>query len=170
MTSLKTEKPEPEKAMYRPIATLMDALSFRISRLAAINERAGGHHFKSEFDLSLSEWRILGVTAAKQGVAFSELRDILLLDKGQLSRTIKSLSARGLIQTRKSRSDARQIDLSITETGQALHERAIGFTVERNAVMGAVLTDAEWSEFDRLLGKLIDHNQRMLAAKGMADA
>lgn len=170
MTNLKPHASESLQAVNRPIETLLDALSFRISRLAAINERAGGHHFKSEFDLSLSEWRILGVTAAKQGVAFSELRDILLLDKGQLSRTIKSLSKRGLVETRKSESDARQIELSITAEGQALHDRALGFTVERNAVMGAVLTDAEWSELDRLLGKLIDHNQRLLAERGMADA
>ncbi|SDE51166.1 MarR family winged helix-turn-helix transcriptional regulator [Ruegeria marina] len=169
MTSLKPQNLEPQQAEFRPIKTLLDALSFRISRLAAINERAGGHYFKSEFDLSLSEWRILGVTAAKRGIQFSELRDLLLLDKGQLSRTIKSLCKRGLINTRKSDSDARQIELQITAAGQVLHDKVLAFTIERNAAMGAVLTDAEWATFDHLLSKLIDHNQSLLVAKGMTD-
>jgi DNA-binding MarR family transcriptional regulator len=161
------ENARPHKAPHRPIATILDALSFRISRMAAINERAGGHFFKSEFDLSLSEWRILGVTAAMHPLTFSTLRDILLIDKGQLSRTIKSLSVRGLIETRKSETDARQIDLLITDAGQTLHETVLRFTVERNAEMGAALSDGEMAEFDRLLDKLIDYNQGLLTANGI---
>jgi DNA-binding MarR family transcriptional regulator len=149
----------------RPIRSIREALSFRIARMAAINERAGGQHFKSEFDLTLMEWRILGLTAAMQPVSFAELRDILLVDKGLLSRTIKALVARGLIDTRKLKSDARQIELLITPVGTSLHDNVLEFTIERNAAMAAVLTDQEWAAFDQALDKLLEHNQNILIGK-----
>ena len=150
-----------------PIRSIREALSFRIARMAAINERAGGHYFKSEFDLTLMEWRILGLTVAMQPVSFADLRDILLVDKGLLSRTIKALVARGLIDTRKLKSDARQIELLTTAAGTRLHDNVLEFTIERNAAMAAVLTDQEWIAFDQILDKLLDYNQKILAEKGV---
>lgn len=146
----------------REIASIREAMSFRIARMAAINERMGTHHFKSQYDLSLAEWRILGLTAAMQPLAFSELRDILLVDKGLLSRTLKSLVSRELITTQSLKSDARQIELNLTAKGRSLHDQVLQFTVERNASMTRVLTDEEWHAFDKTLNKLLEFNQKLV--------
>lgn len=168
MTDTLKKTPPGEGGACCSLSSLPEALSFRISRLAAISERAGGQYFKREFDLTLAEWRILGLTATAGMITFACLRDTLLLDKGQLSRTIKALVARGLIETRKSETDSRQIDLHITPAGQELNDRALRFTSERNAVMAGVLTGEECAEFGRLLDLLIEHNQALLL-KGPAD-
>ncbi len=168
MTQPKTKKLRPEGGALRRLSTLPEALSFRISRLAAIGERAGGQYFKREFDLTLVEWRILGLAATEGMITFAALRDTLLLDKGQLSRTIKALVSRGLIETRKSETDSRQIDLYITPAGQELNDKALCFTSQRNAVMAGVLSDDERAEFERMLDLLIEHNQALFS-KGMAN-
>lgn len=168
MTDTLKMTPRPAAGAPRPLSALPEALSFRISRLAAISERAGGQYFKREYDLTLVEWRILGLTATDGMIPFAALRDTLLLDKGQLSRTIKALVARGLIETRKAQSDSRQIDLHITAAGQKLNDSALRFTSQRNAVMAGVLSQDDLAEFERMLDLLIEHNQALLS-KGMAN-
>ncbi|AHD03569.1 MarR family winged helix-turn-helix transcriptional regulator [Leisingera methylohalidivorans] len=168
MTQSVKKTSQSEADALRPLSSLPEALSFRISRLAAINERSGGRYFKREYDLTLVEWRILGLTATEGMIHFTTLRDTLLLDKGQLSRTIKALVARGLIETRNSEADARQIDLHITPAGQELNDQALRFTSQRNAVLAGVLTQAERAEFERMLDLLIGHNQALLA-KGITN-
>lgn len=165
MTHAQTRTPRDENLEIEPLRSLPDALSFRIARLAAINERMAGQIFRSEFGISLNEWRVIGITGALQPVTFSAIRELLYFDKGQLSRVIRSLSDRGLIISATSPSDARQIELRLSETGEAIHREALEFTAKRNAIMAEVLTTEERSEFRRLLDKLVTHNAQKLEEK-----
>lgn len=151
--------------VHPPIRSIRDALSFRIARMAAINERAGGIYFQTELGLRLNEWRVLGLVAASGTAAFSDIRDQLLIDKGQLSRVVRTLVDRGLLESRPSESDARQITLALTADGRALHDRAIGFTAERNDSMVSVLSAAECRQLHDMLDRLIRHNEQLLAQK-----
>lgn len=152
--------------IHPPIHAITDALTFRIARLNAVNERAGIHWFRKEHDLSLNEWRILGLTHALEPVAFQTIRDILIMDKGQLSRAIKALGARGLIETKAAQGDARAIELVTTEVGKVLHDKVLAFTAERNESVVAALSPAECREFLRLLRKMSDHNDQLSILAG----
>lgn len=166
MTQAEARAQLAESMEVEPLRSLLDALSFRIARLAAINERMAGQIFRSEFGISLNEWRVIGITGALQPVTFSAVRELLYFDKGQLSRVIRSLSDRGLIISETSPSDARQIELRLSEDGEAIHREALEFTAKRNAIMADVLTTEERSEFRRLLDKLVTHNAEKLEEKG----
>lgn len=148
------------------IETIMDALTFQISRFAAINDRDGSVIFRDAFDLRLNEWRVLGLVNALQPASFHQLRAVLLMDKGQLSRVIKELVTRGLITSTALPSDARQIVLEMTQDGQALHDRALSFTAERNEEVVAPLTAEECTEFMRLLSRIADYNERIVLGTG----
>jgi DNA-binding MarR family transcriptional regulator len=152
--------------VHPPIGSIRDALSFRIARMAAINERAGGFYFQNELGLRLNEWRVLGLVAAAGVAAFSDIRDQLLIDKGQLSRVVASLVGRGLLESRPSASDARQVDLSLTAKGRALHDRGIAFTAERNEAMADVLSAAECRHLLDMLDRLIAHNEALQEQPG----
>nr|WP_325249980.1 MarR family winged helix-turn-helix transcriptional regulator [Amylibacter sp.] len=149
--------PDPDS-----IERLSQAMSFRISRLAAINERAGTHRFKNEFGLSLSEWRVIGLVAESSPATTSKIRKMLLLDRGLLSRTVKELCSRNLLITEPSPKDRRQTLLFLTDEGRALHQACIKFTDERNRSMASVLTAKEQEEFGRILDLMIDHNAKLL--------
>lgn len=151
------------------ITALSEALSFRISRLAAINERNGSQYFRSQFDLSLCEWRVLGLVAQGDPATTRSARATLLMDRGLLSRVVKGLTKRKLITSKTAPDDKRQSLLFLTPQGWDLYERCIAFTKERNAVMTSVLTCAERTEFERLLDLLIYHNAELLKNKGLSD-
>lgn len=154
-------------SVHPPIEQITDALSFKVARLSALNERTGGHYFKSVHDITLNQWRILGLTAALGPVPSRQVRDILYMDKGQFSRVVKQLTERGLIQSAPRASNASASDLIITETGQALHDVLISFTAERNASVVSTLTPEECTEFLRILDKISAHNQQLAQQNGM---
>lgn len=145
------------------VTKITDALSFRISRLAAINERSGSVHFQKAFGLRLNEWRVLGLAHAGNPIPFALIHATLLVDKGQLSRIVRSLVDRGLLEAHVCATDARQTEIYTTPEGSALHDRVLAFTIERNATMTAVLSEEEIDVFRQLLDRLLVHTEALLA-------
>ena len=156
--------------VHPPIRSIREALSFRIARLAALNERAGSYHFQATLGLRLNEWRVLGLVAscAPAPTTFAELRDILLIDKGQLSRVVAGLVGRELLQSRPLDSDARQVSLTLTDEGRAVHDVALSFTQTRNEVVVSSLTPDECRTFLRLLDRVLTHNEALARAGAYA--
>lgn len=122
--------------------------------LAAANDRMGQSWLKSRFGLRVLEWRLLGLTAAMEPVRFGAVARKLLIDKGQLSRLVKALVERGLIETVPDENDQRRIRLTTTEKGRTLHDRALVMAYARNDVIVSALTEEETGTLFRLLDKL----------------
>lgn len=71
-------------------------------------------------DLSLTEARIIYELAQRPGLSASTLRDDLELDAGYISRLLKQLEGRGLVQRRPSTQDGRQHIIDLTADGQRM--------------------------------------------------
>ena len=97
---------EKLRKMHPPVKSIRDLLSFKVARLSALNQRLGGALIKEVFDLSLNDWRILGLVASNKKLAFKKLQSILYMDKGQLSRSVKLLVKREYIRTELTKDDA----------------------------------------------------------------
>jgi DNA-binding MarR family transcriptional regulator len=153
--------------IHPKIHEITDALTFKVARLSALNERAGGLFFKAEHDITLIQWRVLGLTAALGPVPSRELREILFMDKGQFSRVVKQLVLRDLLETAPSQTNASAVELRLTREGQILHTKLLRFTAVRNEAVVSVLTKEECTEFLRLLEKVDLHNQRLQRDAGI---
>lgn len=172
---LNSRRRKNSQAVHPPIHSIVDALTFRLARLVAINERAGTYYFGKSHDISLNQWRILGLVSAlstkhpqsPDAVSFEEVRSQLYMDKGQCSRTLKQLTDRGLLQTSQSSTDARVKTLKLTKRGAEKHDLVLKFTRERNEVAASALTAKECQEFLRLLEKLSVHNEALQRNAGV---
>lgn len=134
--------------------TICDLFGFQLSLTAAINDRKAQALLSNSFDLSLGEWRVLGMIKAYGAVAPAELARALYQDKGQLSRTIKSLVNRGLVMSKRSDQNGMRLALSLTAEGRRRHDRIFSFAWERNQQLIATLSSGEASELFRLLAKV----------------
>jgi len=161
MISDTASKSAEPRNVHPRIKTLRQALSFKVAKLAALNERSGSLYFQKALGLRLNEWRVLGVIVPEGEMLFSELRDALRIDKGQLSKVVKSLNEQALITSRISDIDARQVTLSVTVKGLKTHEKALKFTQSRNDEVVATLTSEECAEFMHLLDKILQHNENL---------
>lgn len=147
---------DPKQAVHPEIDSLVDALSFRVARFNLLIERVGIAIFVEEFGLKLNEWRVMGLVRASAEVTHSDLSKTLVMDKGQVSRTVNGLIKRGLIEPKFSRTDKRVAYLQLTETGEALHADVIAVVRQENEVVVDCFTPEECEEFLRLLNKLTD--------------
>lgn len=73
-------------------------------------------------DVSITEWAVLAVAAAEPGAPPQRVIDVSALDKSVVSRAIKALAARRLIEVRAHPSHRRKTTLHLTAAGRATHD------------------------------------------------
>lgn len=154
---------------HPPIRDIRDLVAFRLSILAAASDRVGQNWLKAEFGLSIREWRVVGFVGATEPAKFGDIGRGLQLDKGQLSRLVKTLADRGLLESRADSEDQRVVRLSLTQPGRAVHDRALARALERNELVLSALTREEAATLVELLDKLQPHMEHR-ADTEIADA
>jgi DNA-binding MarR family transcriptional regulator len=118
-----------------------DFPSFLFWRLANSIKTHLTKPYLDTFELTLPEWRVLGMVARYSPAPFGELVARSSMDKGQLSRTLRLIEKRGFVRTaaipierRGSRSrNAARMEVRITAKGTALCQRVV--PVARQAQM-----------------------------------
>ncbi len=112
---------------------------------------------------SLTEVRLLYEIAHRAGITATELREILALDAGYLSRILRELRRQGLVSARASAADRRQRQLTLTERGRRTFDALDARSSEEVGAMLARLSGAERRELveamsgiEGLLGKSAD--------------
>lgn len=145
--------------------TIEDVITFRLQRLAAIGERAGHDWSQRMFDLSLNEWRLLALVQCRAPARAGGLADLLLMDKSQTSRVIKSLLNKGLIRSFPDPDDGRAVALETTPRGDELYQRVFAEVMRSNERVLDVLSTEEVQALDVILGKLTMHSSDLLDAR-----
>jgi homoprotocatechuate degradation regulator HpaR len=85
------------------------------------------------YEMTEPQWRVLRTLATLQEIEITQLADQVFLLPSSLSRILRDLGERGLVQRRTSQADLRRGLVSISSTGMALIENATPHTVEVNA-------------------------------------
>lgn len=139
---------------HPPVRDIRDLVFFRMAHLAAANDRLGQRWSQKHFQLRLSEWRVLGMVQALEPVGFGGIARALYIDRGQLSRLLKTLEKRGLVRITPDEADKRARHLETTPAGRELHDRMLRFVLEPNEVYVSALTREEVSTLMGILEKL----------------
>ena len=110
--------------------------------------------YLDKLDLTYTQYITMMVMWEKKCVNVKELGESLFLDSGTLTPLLKKLEAKGYIKRERSKSDERNLLVSITEKGEALKDDAI--EVPYKMVQCVNLTQEEGKELYRLLHKLLE--------------
>jgi len=81
-------------------------------------------HYRPMLDqmgITYPQFLVLMVLWEHDDLAVKEICDRLALDSGTISPLLKRLEAAGLVTRRRSTEDERQVHVTITEAGRALH-------------------------------------------------
>lgn len=98
-------------------------LSFRVVRLATALQRLAARKYLEPNGLTSPEWRILGLVRRLGPLPFAQVAARSTLDKAQVSRSVRKLQERGLIEVEPDAAHAQRLLLSTTAEGRKLHER-----------------------------------------------
>ena len=106
-----------------------------------------------ERGLTVSKWRILAVLSDRGICRFGELAELTSIEPATLSRFVAGLAKKGLIRQRRSRTDARAVQIALTEKGESVFTAALPWAA-----------DVENKMTRGLSGNDIDRLKRMLRA------
>lgn len=85
----------------------------------------GDRRFFNQFDISSARYYTLYHIGEEPGISFSELSNLMICDKSNISRIIKGLESEGLVIRRPHETDGRMLRLFLSEEGEALRDKAM---------------------------------------------
>lgn len=140
-----------------------DFPSFLFWRVAnSIKSHLTGRYLEP-FEITLPEWRVLGLVARLSPAPFGELVLRSSMDKGQLSRTLRLIARRGFVRTsaipldrrgRRSRNAAR-MEVRITAKGAALCARIVPVARQSQMVLLGMMDAEEQRVLLRVLRRML---------------
>ena len=116
--------------------------------------------YAEKFNMSVTEWRLLSLLAHAQQLPFAELVIQSTSDKALVSRTMRLLEARGLVEIRPENETSRKrLTCLITRKGVTLHDKVIPLARRSQADMLRVLPPEQRAVLYSSLKALYQHCQ-----------
>jgi DNA-binding MarR family transcriptional regulator len=119
--------------------------------------------YRPKFGVGITEWRIVALLAVEPWIAAGRVCDVTGLDKAAVSRSLRDLAQRGLVDMEVDAADQRRQLIALTHKGVLLHDRMVDIAVERERQLLAALSTEEQAA-------LIDFLQRLRSRLPAANA
>jgi len=133
---------------------IRDRLGYRVQNLANKMILWGTRTYAQELDVGVQEWRILAVLARKGHGTASDVCDLTMMDKGNVSRAVKNLVKEGRLKEKTDRNDKRSMTLAVTPKGFEIYKSLKKISDARERKFMASLTPAEQKALPNILTKL----------------
>ena len=111
-------------------------------------------------NLTEQQWRVLRILEAKSPQDATTVSEESLIRLPSLSRILRDLQARGLIERRANRGGASRIELSISSEGRSLILRLAPEIAARMASVHSTLTDDQYGQLLSMLDIIADRGRR----------
>lgn len=150
----KADKPQAAAHASFGKLPLQHYLTLRMSRVQAKLNAQASQLLRETVGLTLTQWRIVALIGVAGQTHLSNITKQTAMDKGLLSRNLKTLVANGLVLTQQDEADQRVQHLTLSPDGQAIFDRAVPITQRRQAWLRQDLTEEEIQTFRQVLDKL----------------
>jgi DNA-binding MarR family transcriptional regulator len=151
MNEMVTGQRQTDIERERPLSSM---LSMRIVHLFLLLRRSSATIQPQELEMSRLEWRVMTQLDGTHPLSLTQLADRLVLDRGQLSRTVKAMVTRGLL-TRARKPGGPEIEIDLTEQGLAMRAVMIDRAGERDAFLIDGLPEADLEVAFRVMEHMI---------------
>jgi DNA-binding MarR family transcriptional regulator len=111
--------------------SLDNVLTYRISMLELLLSRAVGAVYSDHFGLNTHEWRVLAAVSVWGPIEAAQVSRWATVDKAAVSRAVRGLLNKGLLERSLHERDGRKISLELTPAGR----RTVSAVVQRIAVL-----------------------------------
>jgi DNA-binding MarR family transcriptional regulator len=146
---------EPRKRRNRTEFDLDSFIPYRLSLLANTVSQGISETYRQEHELSVTQWRIIAVLGQFPGLTASQVTRRTAMDKVAVSRAVKSLLVRGLIERELHSTDRRRKPLRLTATeGRRLHDLIVPRAKSYESELLATLSSSDRAGMNDLLARL----------------
>lgn len=134
---------DPFSADGTPVLDLAAYVPALLTFVANKLSRSGSALYRRHFGIGITEWRILALLAVEPSIPASRICAVIGLDKGPVSRSLAAMERGGLVAIRPDKADTRRRRATLTQAGQAMHDRIIVVALERERRLLACLSEAQ---------------------------
>ncbi len=109
--------------------------TFHLLRLASLAKGCVSREYLEPAGLSVPEWRLLATVVNFSPIPFADITSMTSMDKGQVSRTLRSAQIKGYVETEIVPADRRpqeggassisRVIVRVTQAGRELYERVM---------------------------------------------
>ena len=150
-------------------ATIRDLLAYRLHVVANTISRSAATRYRRDFDVTLGEWRSIALLAGFGPLGLNQLARQAGVDRGQLSRIVAGLTARGLV-SRTHEVKGKPVSLVLTAKGKKVFNGLFNAALDRDEVFLGALTAQERGRFDLMLNKIFAVARQVEKAERAASA
>jgi DNA-binding MarR family transcriptional regulator len=129
------------------IGVLLSSVGTRLNRGATA-------YYRTAWNLSMVEWRLLIVLKDTESLNVGELSEAADLDKAAVSRSIALLEERKLVSVEQTRTRGRAAIATLTDEGRKLSEKLLQVSLEREALLFKYFTSSDKEQLNVLLRQL----------------
>jgi len=122
--------------------------------------------YLKNFGVGAIEWRCMGLIAIERWASPNRICQVIGLDKAAVSRSLRSLEKKELVEIRSSSQRSRYLEVALTEKGCRLYDRMIKVAFERER---RLLADIAPDELEALISMLNRMLRRMPMVNGPID-
>lgn len=109
------------------------------------------HVYEQKGALTQPQWRVLSHAIQNEGLTAKHICELASMDKSTVSRAIKQLQDRELIEMLVSPSDKRAKTIAVTEQGRVLYQMLTPFALAWEAELLSCFSDEQKEKFIELL-------------------
>jgi DNA-binding MarR family transcriptional regulator len=154
MNIIGSQVAKKEGVTGKPNFELHRFITFRIARLHAKLNIQAARILQEKADLTLTKWRVISLIGNLGETNSAELVRISAMDKGLLSRRLKSLIDEGLVLSDIDKTDSRVHPLRLSAKGKALFDATQPHMRARQKGINAHLTEEEVETLFQIFDKL----------------
>ncbi|MEQ8433640.1 MAG: MarR family transcriptional regulator [Oceanicaulis sp.] len=144
---------------------------FRMVRIVNMLTRTFPARSDEEMEITLLEWRVLAVVACHPRTTMTEIAHYTGYNRMNVSRALRSLEARGLLERIPDPGDRRRIVSQPTDEGLDFYARISGRAREMDALMLSSCDPGDLAAAGRVLDEILANLYRLIEGEeGGSDA
>ena len=160
---------ETETPRAHPAQLTMDldrSVSVLINFVATKLTSSGSAAYRARFGLNITEFRVLAMLAVEPDILGQRFCEVMGLDPGATSRTLKALEARDLVLSRPDDRHPAYRRWSLTAKGAALQDEAVPVALDRARVLLQDFSADEEAQLVMFLRRMLGRMPDVLALNG----
>jgi DNA-binding MarR family transcriptional regulator len=142
---------------------IFDFPTFFFGRLTGLIKRSLMTAYTQPYGLTIPEWRVFASIAAGGAGSVNEVCGLLVMDRGQVSRTLPALVRKGLVTQSRVRRDGKrrrgeaeyQTRFAVTADGRTLFRQALPVAQRHQMILLSALDEHERSQVYQALLKML---------------
>lgn len=144
-------------------------LLFRLPVLANLYSDWLAQMYKPAYGISIQQWHTLSIIGRYSAISPTEISEISTMSAFKVSRNISKLEDEGWVGRQINRLDKRQVELTLTKSGQEIYDQIESAAQMLEEKLNEVLSGSEQGELSKILDKLEPHCREIVLSHRWVD-